>query len=351
MIRSPGANFHPNRSTDVGGFGFNTAWSSRLRLRAPRSPRIIGQSTCTSLMGSSPNRRGMRSLIISMIFGTPSSGVAISTMKKSLFSPALGVSGISPRLIRWALTMIRLSAACRNTSVNRATGRRPEPMIGRQLIHVADQEQRGMLRDGPQERVHKRHIDHAGLVDDQKAPPVKNKLAERIMAEADTLRMIGLESKPRNRALLTLLYGGGLRIAEVCGLCWRDLAEREDGGQATVYGKGGKTRVVLLSASTWRLLLELGTDVSPDDPLFRSRLGGHLNQSQVHRIVKAAARRAGLSIDVSAHWLRHAHASHALDRGAPIHLVQATLGHASVATTGRYLHARPSESSSRFLGV
>src|SRR4051794_20883632 len=51
MIRSPGANFHPNRSADVGGFGFNTAWSSRLRLRAPRSPRIIGQSTCTSLDG------------------------------------------------------------------------------------------------------------------------------------------------------------------------------------------------------------------------------------------------------------------------------------------------------------
>ena len=49
--------------------------------------------------------------------------------------------------------------------------------------------------------------------------------------------------------------------------------------------------------------------------------------------------------------LRHAHASHSLDRGAPIHLVQATLGHASVATTGRYLHARPTDSSARYLGV
>ena len=185
-----------------------------------------------------------------------------------------------------------------------------------------------------------------------KAPPVKNTLAERIMAEADTLRMIALEPKPRNRALLTLLYGGGLRIAEACGLCWRDLAERDKRGQATVYGKGGKTRVVLLSASTWRLLAELRREAGPDDPLFPSRRGGgSLNQSQVHRIVKAAAWRAGLSIEISAHWLRHAHASHALDRGAPIHLVQATLGHASVATTGRYLHARPSESSSRYLGV
>jgi integrase/recombinase XerD len=71
----------------------------------------------------------------------------------------------------------------------------------------------------------------------------------------------------------------------------------------------------------------------------------------VWRIVRAAAARAGISLAVSPHWLRHAHASHALDRGAPIHLVQATLGHASVATTGKYLHARPTDSSARYLAV
>jgi hypothetical protein len=116
-----------------------------------------------------------------------------------------------------------------------------------------------------------------------------NTLAERIMAEADTLRLIGLEPKPRNRALLTLLYGGGLRIAEVCGLRWRDLAEREPGGQATVYGKGGKTRVVLLTASTWRLLAELRTEAGADDPLFQSRRGGGpLNPSAPHRQSRGA---------------------------------------------------------------
>ena len=56
-----------------------------------------------------------------------------------------------------------------------------------------------------------------------------------------------------------------------------------------------------------------------------------------------------ISEKVSPHWLRHAHASHALERGAPIHLVQATLGHATLATTGRYLHAMPSDSSARYL--
>ena len=185
-----------------------------------------------------------------------------------------------------------------------------------------------------------------------KAPAVKNTLAERIMPEDDTMRMIALEPHPRNRALLTLTYGAGLRISEVCGLRWHDTAEREGGaGQITAFGKGGKTRVVLLSVNTWRTLLAIRDGAGADDPVFRSREGGALDPSQVHRIVKAAAARAGLSADVSAHWLRHAHASHSLDRGAPIHLVQATLGHASVATTGRYLHARPTDSSARYLGV
>jgi site-specific recombinase XerD len=85
--------------------------------------------------------------------------------------------------------------------------------------------------------------------------------------------------------------------------------------------------------------------------VFASQRRGHLDPSQVHRVVKAAAARAGLPAEVSAHWLRHAHASHALGRGAPTHLVQATLGHASVATTGRYLHARPSDSSGRYLAI
>ena len=201
-----------------------------------------------------------------------------------------------------------------------------------------------------------------------KVPPIKNTLAERIMSEADALLMIRQEPVLRNRVLLTVLYGGGLRISEVCGLRWRDLMVRDEAGQATVFGKGGKTRAVLLSASTWKVLPALRAEpsrqlgdmsdaganlasASADAPVFLSRKGGALDPSAVHRVVKAAAARAGLPGEVSAHWLRHAHASHSLDRGAPIHLVQATLGHASVATTGRYLHARPSESSARFLGV
>jgi site-specific recombinase XerD len=184
-----------------------------------------------------------------------------------------------------------------------------------------------------------------------KRPAIKSRLAERILPESDVHRPIALEPDKRNRAMLRLLYAGGLRRAELVGLRWRDLQLRDDTGQVNVYGNGGKTRTVLLPASVWRELVALRGEAGGDNPVFVSRKGGPLDPSQVLRIVKAAATRAGVEANVSPHWLRHGHASHALDRGAPVHLVAATLGHASIATTGRYAHARPSDSSSRYLAV
>ena len=187
-----------------------------------------------------------------------------------------------------------------------------------------------------------------------KTPTIKDARAERILSEADTLKMINLEQNTRNSAMLRLIYGAGLRVSELTGLLWRDAQARDadDTGQITVFGKGGKTRVIVLSAGSYAEMMALRTDRDgDDDPVFRSRKGGKLDPSQIHRIVGKAAKRAGIKAAVSPHWLRHAHASHALDRGAPISLVQATLGHASVATTGLYLHARPSDSSAKYLAV
>lgn len=185
-------------------------------------------------------------------------------------------------------------------------------------------------------------------------PSVRNRLSERILSEADLHRILTLESNPRNRAILTLLYASGIRVSELCTLAWRDLQLNGDGGQITVLGKGGITRSIQLPASVWALISGLRKEHTvPDEPVFRSRKstkkGCFLQPVAVLRIVRTAAVRAGVKVPVSPHWLRHAHASHALDRGAPIHLVQATLGHASITTTGRYLHARPKESSSRYL--
>lgn len=180
-------------------------------------------------------------------------------------------------------------------------------------------------------------------------PALRDGLADRILEETDVLRMIVLEAMPRNKAILLTLYAGGFRVAELCSLKWSDLQGRDEAGQITVFGKGAKTRTVLMPTTVWTHLQNLRGGARESDPVFRSRKGGHLDESQVWRIVRRAAKRAGIGKAVSCHWLRHAHASHALDRGAPIHLVQACLGHASIATTGKYLHARPSDSSGRYL--
>jgi len=181
--------------------------------------------------------------------------------------------------------------------------------------------------------------------------PVKDCLAERILTEEQVFRMFALEENQRNLALLRFLYYTGVRVSEACGLRWRDLIERGNGeGQATVFGKRGKTRVVLVPLKAWRSLLELRGEVKADIPVFVSQRGGAIDESQVFRIVKAAAQRAGIEANVSPHWLRHAHGSHSMDRGAPLHLVQANLGHANPATTGRHLYARFGDGSGRYLG-
>jgi integrase/recombinase XerD len=185
-------------------------------------------------------------------------------------------------------------------------------------------------------------------------PKVKSELAQRILTQEQAIRMISLETNPRDHAMLRLMYHCGLRVSEVVSIKWSDLQPRDEGGQVSIFGKGGKTRQVLIGADMWDELMCLdGRLVGGDRFVFQSRKGHAgtepMDTSQVNRIVTEAAKRAGIKGNVSPHWLRHSHASHSLDRGAPINLVRETLGHASIATTGKYTHARPDASSSQFL--
>jgi site-specific recombinase XerD len=125
-------------------------------------------------------------------------------------------------------------------------------------------------------------------------------------------------------------YNGGLRVSELVTLRWRNLVE----GVANVTGKGGKTRVVRLSRGPGTELQALRTaETIGEDFVFP--------MSAVNAW-KRAARLAGISeVPVSPHFLRHSHGTHALRRGADLATVRDTLGHASIATTSRYLHARP----------
>ena len=184
-----------------------------------------------------------------------------------------------------------------------------------------------------------------------RVPKFRDELSERILSESEIQRIIGMENNPRNKLLLRILYAGGIRVSEICRLVWKNIQEREKGGQMTVYGKGSKTHTIIIPEPLWSDLVSSRKNDVDDIPVFRSRKGGSLHPSQVWRIVKKAAIRAGIKKAVSPHWFRHAHASHALDRGAKISLVKETLAHSSIQTTGRYLHAKPGESSSSYLQV
>jgi integrase/recombinase XerD len=152
----------------------------------------------------------------------------------------------------------------------------------------------------------------------------------------------------RDRALLELLYAGGLRISEALGLDREDLSI--DGRFVRVIGKGDRERLVPIGevAIEWlgryvdgprRSWLAL-SHVAPEGggPLFLTSRGRRLGRQQGWAALKSAARAAGLPDTVSPHTLRHSFATHLLEGGADLRIVQELLGHASISTTQLYTH-------------
>ena len=141
----------------------------------------------------------------------------------------------------------------------------------------------------------------------------------------------------RDRAVLETLYATGVRVAELAGLDLGDVDLREGG--VRVLGKGGKERIVPLGAKAMAAIeAYLGLRQGSQGALFRNRRGGRLTVRSLHRIVRARARAAGLAARVTPHTLRHSFATHLLDAGADLRLIQELLGHARLATTQKYTH-------------
>ena len=194
-----------------------------------------------------------------------------------------------------------------------------------------------------------------------KPPTAKSAVSQRILSEATVLKMVLLEQDPRNHAILHTLYAAGLRVSELCNLRWRHVIRREEGVQLDIMsGKGDKQRHVLLGESSWNVLSAIHKGASADDFVFQSRQevsrdgyykGTRLDTTTVFRIVREAAKQAGVLnwFEVSPHWLRHCHGSHAIDRKAPLTVVRDTLGHSNIAVTNEYAKARPDQSSSHYL--
>jgi integrase/recombinase XerD len=178
-------------------------------------------------------------------------------------------------------------------------------------------------------------------------PPPPKRLPKAISVEdvAALLAAAGAEETPRalrDRALLELLYGSGARISEAVGL---DVDELDLGaGTVRLLGKGGKERIVpvgsyardAVSAYLVRGRPALAAAGTGPPALFLNARGGRLSRQSAWTVLRATAERAGVRRAISPHTLRHSFATHLLDGGADVRVVQELLGHASVTTTQVY---------------
>ena len=162
---------------------------------------------------------------------------------------------------------------------------------------------------------------------------------EALLNAADDASHLGL----RDRAMLETIYATGLRVSELVGLKLLHLDLRA--GMARVTGKGGKDRVVPLGevALEWieRYLREARSDLlagRQSDLVFASPRAGALTRQAFWYRIKLLARKAGIRTPVSPHTLRHAFATHLLNHGADLRVVQLLLGHADISTTQIYTH-------------
>jgi len=150
----------------------------------------------------------------------------------------------------------------------------------------------------------------------------------------------------RNRALIAVMYRAGLRISEAIALMPKDLDPRL-GTLRVLHGKGDRARVVGMDQGGW-LVLErwlacrsrLG--LGQGQAVFCTLRGGPLKSAYLRSLLPRLARKAGIEKRVHAHGLRHTHAFELASEGVPLHMIQAQLGHSSLATTDRYLrHLNP----------
>lgn len=144
----------------------------------------------------------------------------------------------------------------------------------------------------------------------------------------------------RDRLAMELLYGGGLRISEAVGLNFG--AVDFDSGVARVLGKGRKERLCPLGRVALAVLKKVRDEFSPNagpgSPVLVSRRGGRMQAREIQLRLKRYLALAGLPLDLTPHKLRHSYATHLLNAGADLRLVQELLGHAQLATTQVYTH-------------
>jgi integrase/recombinase XerC len=196
----------------------------------------------------------------------------------------------------------------------------------------------GLLKDNPVQLV---------------SSPRQTRTLPRVLTAEDSARLMDAPAgdgapAARDRAMLEVLYGAGLRVSELCALDLGDVERDGDGVVLRVrHGKGRKERLAPLGAAGVAALDaylgrrgELASRRRASDPhaLFRDARGGRIGQRRVRHLVNVYSNGATLAGRVSPHALRHSFATHLLDGGCDLRSIQEMLGHASLSTTQRYTH-------------
>lgn len=156
-----------------------------------------------------------------------------------------------------------------------------------------------------------------------------------ILSPDEVVRFLEAVPSLKSRAALTTAYAAGLRVSEVVSLKVGDI----DSGRMLIqvrHGKGAKDRTVMLSAQLLDILRTYWRLTRPTHWLFPGREEGPINVTVLHAACRSAAKAAGLTKKVSVHTLRHSFATHLLESGVDIRIIQVLLGHNSLSTTARY---------------
>lgn len=169
-------------------------------------------------------------------------------------------------------------------------------------------------------------------------------LPHRLLTEDEVRRIIQAAPDLHRKNFIRFLYATGLRVSEIIAVRWQDLRQDSQGTwYLTVVGKGQKLRTIIVPPV---VVGYLRLEYPHPDP--KQRLWPVIDRTP-RWWIQQAARAAGISKPVSPHWFRHAYATHAIRHGAPLHIVQQSLGHSRLDTTGVYLDVEPGESAGKYL--
>ncbi len=158
-----------------------------------------------------------------------------------------------------------------------------------------------------------------------------------VLAKSEVKQMFKITSNLKHKAMLVTLYSLGLRSGELINLKITDIDSKRN--VITIYNaKGKKDRIVMLPEKLKVLLREYFKRYRPVNYLFEGHKGNRYNQSSLSKVVKAAVKRAGIKKPATAHTLRHSFATHLLENGTDIRVIQQLLGHKSIKTTQIYTH-------------